>query len=293
MTAFGSSANYLSYYNQINKPRFSFRLWDVGHGLSIWIKTPNGQNHWIDLGKSDNFSPSEHVNRMYDVESIDYLIISHPDQDHLLDLPNFLRSFGDPRVIRKNGTLPPNEKYGDMSLEYMRQFKRLDTNFKSNIDWACNPRNPKNNGGIEYLIECNTYSNNVTGNDTSLMVMVLYHGLLLVCPGDIEPSGWTLLWNKKGSEFEGLIQRSKTRVLVAPHHGRKSGYSQHMMDFVNPHLVIISDIWGDSETHPKFRENPLGIIQNGQNLKYFSTKRNGRVEIKESAYFGFEFHQHE
>lgn len=25
-----------------------FTLWDVGHGLCIWIKTPNGHNHMID-----------------------------------------------------------------------------------------------------------------------------------------------------------------------------------------------------------------------------------------------------
>ena len=26
-----------------------FTLWDVGHGVSIWIRTPNGSNHWIPL----------------------------------------------------------------------------------------------------------------------------------------------------------------------------------------------------------------------------------------------------
>ena len=26
-----------------------FTLWDVGHGVSIWINTPNNSNHWIGL----------------------------------------------------------------------------------------------------------------------------------------------------------------------------------------------------------------------------------------------------
>ena len=37
-----------------------FTLWDVGHGISIWINTPNGTNHWIDLGRTPEFSPSKH-----------------------------------------------------------------------------------------------------------------------------------------------------------------------------------------------------------------------------------------
>ena len=41
--------------------RLLFTLWDVGHGVSIWINMPNGSNHWIDLGRTPEFSPSRHV----------------------------------------------------------------------------------------------------------------------------------------------------------------------------------------------------------------------------------------
>ena len=53
-----------------------FTLWDVGHGVSIWINTPNGANHWIDLGRTPEFSPSEHVARAYRISDIDYLAVS-------------------------------------------------------------------------------------------------------------------------------------------------------------------------------------------------------------------------
>ena len=29
--------------------KLMFTLWDVGHGVALWIKTPNDSNHWIDL----------------------------------------------------------------------------------------------------------------------------------------------------------------------------------------------------------------------------------------------------
>jgi competence protein ComEC len=272
---------------------FRFKLWDVEHGLSMWIQTPNGQNHWIDLGKTESFSPSEHVKAMYGVNSIDHLIISHPDKDHLEDLPNFIVNFGDPIALSRNRKLPEKEKYGSLEYDYQEIYKRLDTSFTKDVTEENDPRRPEVNGGLEYCIRYNRYSGDNKPNNTSVVIAILYNGLLLFCPGDIEPDGWDILHNNSGADFEELINRASIRVLVAPHHGRKSGYSEHMMDFVNPNLVIISDVWGDSETHPQFREKPLGISQNGQTLKYFSTKRNGRVEITESSSGGFEFHQFE
>lgn len=56
-----------------------FTLWDVGHGISIWIRTPNDQNHWIDLGRTSKFSPSEYVSQIRPMY-VDYLIISRPEK---------------------------------------------------------------------------------------------------------------------------------------------------------------------------------------------------------------------
>lgn len=286
--------NLLSYmYPNFKNNLFIFKLWDVGHGLSIWIKTPNGQNHWIDLGKTDNFSPTEHVKKMYNVNNIDFLIISHTDKDHLEDITNFLNNFGEPSVILRNKSLPEKDKYGELNFDYQREFKKIDTLFTKSVEWNKSPANPENNGGIEYLNCMNTYSENIKGNNTSVVVMFLYKDLLIVCPGDIEPKGWIVLWENNMIKFENLIKRAETRVLIAPHHGRKSGYSQNMIHTIKPHLVIISDVWGDSETQPDYRTKPLGILQNGQNIQYFSTKRNGRVEITETNYGGFEYHQYE
>lgn len=66
-----------------------FTLWDVGHGLSIWIKTPNGHNHWIDAGwyPETDFCPAHHVRHHYGETKLDYLIISHPDADHRQNFP--------------------------------------------------------------------------------------------------------------------------------------------------------------------------------------------------------------
>lgn len=260
--------------------KLEFTLWDVGHGVSIWINTPNGSNHWIDLGRTPDFSPSKHVGRAYGVSNIDYLVISHPDKDHLEDLPQFLETFGDPQYLRRNKSLPEADMFGQRVFEYQNDYANLDNRFNSPASSHESPTNPACNGGVKYAIRSLNYGNGIKGNNTSLVVMLLYEGVLFVCPGDIEPLGWRELWRLHADSYLSLIDAASWRFLVAPHHGRKSGYCREMMEAIQPHATFISDVWGDSETHPSFRTSPLGVtFENGEIVKYYTTKRAGRVRV--------------
>ena len=272
-----------------------FTLWDVGHGMSIWINTPNGTNHWIDLGRTPEFSPSEHVGRAYHVSDIDYLVISHPDEDHLEDLPKFRETFGDPRVLNRNKSLPAADMFGQRAFQYQMEYGDLNNRFTAPISHAENPTNPNCNGGVRYAIHSLDYGTHVNGstvlgsavikgNDTSIVVMLLYEGVLFVCPGDIEPMGWRELWRRHAASYSTLINDARYRFLVAPHHGRKSGYCRDMMESIQPHATFISDVWGASETHPAFRSDPLGVRSpSGDTVRHYTTKRAGRVQVVVSA----------
>ena len=180
-------------------------------------------------------------------------------------------------------------------FEYQNILADLYKRYNAPIPYDLNPENPDYNGGVEYLAHSLTHGSTVTGtgiagtiliegNDTSIVVMLLYQGTLFVCPGDIEPLGWRELWRVYGDAYEKLIRRATWRFLVAPHHGRKSGYSKEMMDAIAPHATLISDEWGESETHPAFRDAPIGVqLMSGETRKYYTTKLDGRVCIVASA----------
>ena len=260
-----------------------FTLWDVEHGVSIWIVTPNGQNHWLDLGKTPDFSPTQYVAETHKVQDIDYLLISHPDRDHIEDLPNFVSSFGDPRTLHRNKSLPDSEFLGSGDTEYKKQIYDLHKRYTTPVsDNEC-PRNPNNNGGIEYRLHRLQYGNfsdgsKLEGNNTSIVTFMLYQGVLFVYPGDIEPKGWNELWEKHYQDLSKFIDKAKVKFLVAPHHGRKSGYSEEMMDAIEPNVVFISDKWGDSETHPSYYSRPSGLtMPNDQFIQCLSTKTKGRI----------------
>src|SRR5229473_3342538 len=137
---------------------FQFTLWDVGHGLAVWCLNPNGQNHWIDCKKTDEFSPTDHAKEKYGVTQLDYLIISHPDTDHISDLPNLVKAFGKPKALQRNTTLPDEEKFKSGTLECQTVFKGLDTTYTESVKWENSPRNPEVNGGVEVKVGCNDYS---------------------------------------------------------------------------------------------------------------------------------------
>ena len=123
--------------------------------------------------------------------------------------------------------------------------------------------------------------------------MLLYKGVLFVCPGDIEPLGWGELWRCHETSYRPLIDAAQFRFLVAPHHGRRSGYCGEMMDAIQPHATFVSDVWGDSETHPAFRQHPLGIRSaSGDTVRYYTTKRGGRVQVEVSP-DGFSIDQYD
>ena len=241
---------------------FQLTLWDVGHGLAIWIQTPFGHNHWVDTGCLPEFSPAHHVYNKYGVREIDYLTISHPDKDHFDDLEDFLHWFGGPRIFHRNPSVFPDEKYGGLGAGYQQAFLRLDSNYKAPLAIGTEPWNPNWNGGVS-VHNCYLDRREVSSiNDSSIVSFYTYAGWLFVMPGDIGDAAWQELWKREGFRIQPVVNSSKARILVAPHHGRASGYSDAMMSDIKPHLVVISDEFGKEPTDNRFRTNAIGLEHN-------------------------------
>lgn len=263
----------------ISPQKTMLTLWGVQHGLAIWIKTPNGHNHLIDAGTGGEFCPGEHISKFYHEDDLDYLVLSHPDQDHIQGLPGIVGNLGEPRVLTHNRSIPDSEKFGSCSHEYQRIYKDFDGRFRSPVADARNPCNPSYNGGVTAKYAFLKYEEGMAKNNCSVVVFYAYAGWLFVFPGDIEDAAWIKLWDQKASEFMPMVQNSKHRVLVAPHHGRDSGYSQSLVDAVKPSLVLISDKWGQQPTDRRFRDCATGLDFGGVNYTYFSTKNGGRMQF--------------
>jgi hypothetical protein len=65
-----------------------------------------------------------------------------------------------------------------------------------------------------------------------------------------------------GTEIATLVASSTKRVLVAPHHGRTSGYSEDLIATTSPNLIVISDEYGKEPTDSRFRTKASGLEHN-------------------------------
>jgi competence protein ComEC len=233
------------------------RIWNVEHGSAAFLQTPNGRTVAFDAGCSDEFSPAEHLKRNYEAfqhpsRRLDQLVVSHPDQDHINDLPRVCELL-QPRLFCRNRTIPAELIYPDGDPEKATLAKRwyrwLDTTYVTPVGPA-DAFVPMNWGGVEIETFHNTppQLSQPSTNDLCLLTCVRYGGLSIIFPGDLEPIGWSILLRR--ADVRAALAAGDTRVLLAPHHGRASGIKVDdrvytgFLDAIEPHLVIMSEMHG-------------------------------------------------
>jgi competence protein ComEC len=99
------------------------------------------------------------------------------------------------------------------------------------------PFQPENNGGTTFQFFTPTKCTQANINNHSIVTIVSHAGVKLLIPGDNEPPSWDELLGQ--AAFVQAIR--DTHVLVAPHHGRDSGFHAPLIEKTQPRLVIISD----------------------------------------------------
>ena len=77
--------------------QFSVNFLDVGQGDCIFIRLPDQKNILIDCGVNDydehNVKYIKNYLNAYDVKKIDYLILTHPDVDHVGNTSQIINNF--------------------------------------------------------------------------------------------------------------------------------------------------------------------------------------------------------
>ena len=88
----------------------------------------------------------------------------------------------------------------------------------------------------------------------------------------------------KYTDFSEAIKDSD--ILLAPHHGRESGFHKEFVETVNPKLTIISDgIKGETSANEKYSELSSGhdVLKTSCNRsikrKTLSTNHEGRIKV--------------
>tara|TARA_R110002049_G_scaffold195855_1_gene364990 strand:- start:56 stop:931 length:876 start_codon:yes stop_codon:yes gene_type:complete len=221
-------------------------FWDVQHGHMTYIKTPNNRHIVIDLGTGDYskgkeaFSPLLHLRDKYGVKQLDYVIITHPHLDHIDDILNF--DALNPKVLRRPKHLS-NDEVMERVLERDRakfeKYCEINKRYNQSVssDSTDSASNPENWGDLKIKSFTPTSCNHDNFNNHSIVTIIEYAKTKIVIPGDNEKCSFDELMAQ--DDFVESIKDAD--ILLAPHHGRKSGYNEEFVNAVNPRLTVVSD----------------------------------------------------
>jgi len=115
---------------------------------------------------------------------------------------------------------------------------------------------------------------------------VVHDGVSIVLTGDLETAGWTELL--KNATFRSYL--AMTRIFVASHHGRTSGYCPEVFNFCKPDIIIISDKEIVHQTQEQdYSSHASGVSWNSGTEKRYvlTTRSDGKITLTKSLGEGF------
>jgi len=265
-------------------------FWDVQHGHSTYIKTPNNRHIVIDLGIGDYsgrdtaFSPLKHLKYNYGVQQLDYVIVTHPHLDHIDDILNFdllsPKVFCRPRQLNNQEVM---EGVRDQDKEKYEKYCEINDRYNHPIGAGTDdPDNPDNFGAmnIESFTPRTCLHSNI--NNHSIITVIEYADMKVVIPGDNESCSFDELMQQE--TFKTAIKNAD--ILLAPHHGRESGYNNDFVNIVNPRLTVVSDgRFCDTSANGRYSQKSRGWVVHKSNgtsteRKCLTTNSDGEVFIK-------------
>ena len=209
----------ITLWSPVQNNRWAMHLLDVGQGLAVVIEK-NGRGLVYDTGAAfgDDFSYAERVILPFlkakGIQEIDYIVISHSDNDHAGGAPVLIEAYPKALVITD-----------------VAGFSGQD----------CRPRQIQWQGLSLNLL---SPPQALVGNNGSCVIRIDDDRQSLLLTGDIEKQIETSLLSRALSgEYE-----LQSEVLVAPHHGSKTSSTEAFIDAVAPKLVLFpagfANRWG-------------------------------------------------
>lgn len=253
---------------------------DVAHGDCIHVSTPCGKNVLIDCGGKGDTSASRWLEAL-EVESLHNLIISHPHIDHIRDIVNIDKrfcpgTFGRNEAITREKIREENEDVFDDCKDIIEKYLEMNQKYNAPAAPANDTTSPEWDGSAYIYRFCNR-SQEMGLNDLSRTSFISCGGHTILHAGDLEEDGWReLLKNKQFCD-----QLSSTTVLVASHHGRKSGFCSDVFDLLRPVITIVSDgRFQDNSATDRYCKVTKGLEVDGKKRHVLTTRKDKTITVE-------------
>lgn len=255
------------FQNRNDKNILKVYFLDVGQGDSILIETLNGTQAMIDAGPNNKV-----INELSEVvpffdRTIDIIIPTHSDLDHIAGFPEILRRFN-VKNYYDSGFVDNDDLNTEIKLLVQNEIG-INTKVISRGDKIVLDK--ERNISLEILWPPANYKTK-ENNNRSIVVRLDYGETSFLFTGDA------------GMDVEKILLENSTStnildvdILKAGHHGSKTASSLEFLEKVTPELTIISAGKDNKFGHPN-QETLGNLIKIGSKIK--NTAEVGRILIK-------------
>jgi competence protein ComEC len=246
---------------QISRPsgKLEVTFLDIGQGDSIYIKSPIGTEMLIDAGPDKTVLQRLGRQMAPFDRSIDVLLATHPDKDHIGGIPSVLSKYSVGLFI-ESGAENKNGVYDEVNKRIVKKDVARVQAFKGQkIDLGA--------GVIFTILYPNQEVEGLDTNDASIVGLLTYgeHSLLLT--GDA------------GYMVEARIIKDLSQditVLKVGHHGSDSSTGFELLEKTTPEIAILSVGKNNSYGHPHRKVTDL-LSQ--FKVSYYRTDESGSITM--------------
>lgn len=204
----------------------------VGHGQAVCISFPDGTNWLVDAGSLSQKDPGSRTVLPYlrygGIRSLDAVILTHGDMDHLNGLPEVVSAMPIGGVFANAGVLEKAKT--SSSASYLVQ--RLN-DARQTIQPFEEMERPEKVTVQMLWPDAETAQNKaINDNDQSQVIWIEFGGRGILLCGDIE----AYTQEKIMARYPGLT----ADVIVLPHHGSMNGLNPNFAAAFKPRIVIAS-----------------------------------------------------
>lgn len=255
----------LAWYPSMAQPASEFlsvRFLDVGQGDAIHIMTPDGIEMLIDGGPDTAVLRTLAEGRSVFDRSIDVLVATHPDSDHIAGLVDVLERYAVAMILQSD-----NENETSVSQAYRNALRG------ENAQVVIARRGQRILLGasttVEVLAPVGSTQDWPT-NASSIMMRISYGEIDFLFTGDAYESAEEALVRHYGSELE-------SEVLKLGHHGSETSTSEFFLDMVQPQYAVVSAGADNRFGHPH-RSVVDKVLK--RNITLLNTAEQGTIEFQ-------------
>lgn len=245
---------------------------DVGQGDSTFIITPKNKTILVDGGgsMSETFDVGKNILLPYILNkgytSIDMMIISHFDSDHVLGLFTVMEEIRVKEIIivKQFESCENYEKFMDIVKK---------KNIKVYVVEAGQRINVEENLYFNVLWpDSNNFISENAINNNSLVCKLIYKDFSMLFTGDIEEVAEKEIMKRYVSNLNVL----KSTVLKVAHHGSKTSTSSRFLETVSPRIALMGVGENNNFGHPS--EITIESLKRMKN-KIYRTDEDGEITI--------------